>query len=108
MGADPIQSARALGSAIHHVHGKDARIERGIADVNGLVETKEIDDCSNRAWNYVAVGCGKDLQWWKEFFSVVKMMGYDDHVSLEMEDLTMSVEAGIKTSVDALKQTMSF
>jgi sugar phosphate isomerase/epimerase len=35
------------------------------------------------------------------------MMGYDDWVSLEMEDLTMSVEAGIKTSIDALKQTIS-
>ena len=32
-----------------------------------------------------------DLQWWKEFFSVVRMMGYNDWVSLEMEDLTMSV-----------------
>ncbi|AIF52696.1 sugar phosphate isomerase/epimerase [Pelosinus sp. UFO1] len=107
MGADPIQSARALGDAIHHVHGKDVRIERGLAEVNGLLETKVVEDCANRAWNYVAVGCGHDLQWWKEFFSVVKMLGYDEHVSLEMEDLTMSVEAGIKTSVDALKQSIS-
>lgn len=41
-------------------------------------------------------------------FSVVKMMGYDEEVSLEMEDLTMSVEAGVRTSVEALKQTLSF
>ena len=107
MGADPIASARALGEAIHHVHGKDVRLERGLVDVNGLLETKPVEDVANRAWNYVAVGCGRDLQWWKEFFSVVRMMGYDDWVSLEMEDLTMSVEAGIKTSIDALKQTIS-
>ncbi|NDL66445.1 sugar phosphate isomerase/epimerase family protein [Anaerotalea alkaliphila] len=107
LGADPIQSARALGDAIHHVHGKDTRIERGVADRNGLLENKGIEDIANRSWNYVAVGCGKDLQWWKEFFSVVKMMGYNDFVSLEMEDMTMSVEAGLKTSVDALKQTIS-
>ncbi len=107
MGADPIASARALGGAIHHVHGKDVRIERGLADVNGLLETKVVTDCVNRAWNYVAVGCGKDLQWWKEFFSVVRMCGYDDFVSLEMEDLTMSVEAGLATSVEALKATIS-
>lgn len=107
MGADPIQSARALGDAIYFVHGKDARIERGLSDVNGLLETKVVEDVSNRAWNYVAVGCGKNLQWWKEFFSVIKMMGYNGFVSLEMEDLTMSVEAGITTSVDALKQTIS-
>ncbi|MFL0444781.1 sugar phosphate isomerase/epimerase family protein [Bacillus subtilis] len=107
MGADPIIAARELGSAIHHVHGKDVRIERYLSAVNGLLETKEVTDPANRAWNYVAVGCGQDLQWWKEFFSVVKMMGYDDEVSLEMEDLTMSPEAGIRTSVEALKQTIS-
>ena len=108
MGADPILAARELKEAIHHVHGKDVRIERHLSGVNGILETKEIKDVANRAWNYVAVGCGQDLQWWKEFFSVVKMMGYDGDVSLEMEDLTMSVEAGIKTSIDALKQTLSF
>ena len=35
------------------------------------------------------------------------MMGYDGYVSLEMEDLTMSTEAGVLTSIDALKQTIS-
>ncbi|ASB88186.1 sugar phosphate isomerase/epimerase [Bacillus sonorensis] len=107
MGADPIIAARELGEAIHHVHGKDVRIERQVAAVNGVLETKEVTDTANRAWNYVAVGCGQDLQWWKEFFSVVKMMGYDSEVSLEMEDLTMSPEAGIRTSIKALKQTIS-
>ena len=98
MGADPIAVARALGPTIHHVHGKDVRLERGVVEVNGLLETKPIDDVAGRAWNYVAVGCGQDLQWWKAFFSVVRMMGYNDWVSLEMEDLTMSVDAGIVSS----------
>ena len=43
MGAEPIASARALGEAIHHCHGKDTRIERGLADVNGMLELKEVD-----------------------------------------------------------------
>ena len=107
MGADPIAAARALGEAIHHVHGKDVRLERGLVEVNGLLETKPVENVARRAWNYVAVGCGRDLQWWKEFFSVVRMTGYNDWVSLEMEDLTMSVEAGIRTSIEALKQTIS-
>lgn len=107
LGADPIASARALKGAIYHVHGKDARIERGLADVNGLLEPRPVTDSAERTWNYVAVGCGKDLQWWKEFFSVCHMMGYDGYVSLEMEDLTMSVEAGVLTSIDALNATIS-
>ncbi|WP_347312666.1 sugar phosphate isomerase/epimerase family protein [Defluviimonas sp. SAOS-178_SWC] len=105
-GAEPIAVARALGDAIHHVHGKDTRIERGLADVNGLLELKEVTDVANRSWNYVAVGAGHDLQYWKEFFSVVGMMGYNDWVSLEMEDFTMSTEAGIRSSIDALQATI--
>lgn len=107
MGADPIASARALRGVIYHVHGKDARIERGLCDVNGLMETKPVTDCENRTWNYVAVGCGKDLKWWKEFFSVLSMGGYNGVVSLEMEDLTMSVEAGLMSSIEALEATIS-
>jgi len=105
-GACPIAAARALGGAIHHVHGKDTRIERGLADVNGLLEQRAVTDVANRAWNYVAVGAGHDLQWWKEFFSVVGMMGYDGWVSLEMEDFTMSTDAGIQSSIDALRATI--
>lgn len=107
LGADPIAAARALKGCIYHVHGKDARVERGLAAVNGLPEPRPVTAPGERVWNYVAVGCGKDLQWWKEFFSVVHMMGYDGDISLEMEDMTMSVGAGIHTSVDALRQTIS-
>ena len=107
MGADPIVSARALGPAIHHVHGKDTRIERMKADVDGLLEPREVTDVKDRTWNYVAVGAGHDLQWWKEFFSVVRMEGYNCWVSLEMEDFTMSTDAGIQSSIDALLATLS-
>lgn len=107
MGAEPIAAVRKLEGAIFHVHGKDARIERGLADIDGLLEYQPVTESKNRTWNYVAVGCGKDLLWWKEFFSVLSMTGYNDWVSLEMEDLTMSVEAGIETSIQALQQTIS-
>ena len=75
--------------------------------MDGLWELREVTDVANRTWNYVAVGAGKDLAWWKEFFSVVRMMGYDDWVSLEMEDFTMSTEAGIRSSIAALQMTIS-
>ena len=107
LGADPIAAARALKGCIYHVHGKDARIERGLADRDGILEPRPVTESADRVWNYVAVGCGKDLQWWKEFFSVCRMMGYNGDVSLEMEDLTMSAEAGLQTSIDALNQTIS-
>lgn len=107
MGADPIAAARKLEGVIYHVHGKDARIERGLADVDGLLEYQPVTQTKTRTWNYVAVGCGQDLKWWKEFFSVLRMTGYNGYVSLEMEDLMMSVEAGLRTSIDALNATLS-
>ena len=58
--------------------------------IRDRLEPRPVTESADRVWNYVAVGCGKDLQWWKEFFSVCHMMGYDGDVSLEMEDLTMT------------------
>src|SRR5699024_1227431 len=107
MGAEPIAAVRKLEGAIYHVHGKDARIEQSLADIDGLLETKPVTEVKTRSCNYVAVGCSKDLQWWKAFFSVLRMTGYNDYVSLEMEDLTMSVDAGLRTSIDALNATLS-
>ena len=106
-GADPIMATRALGNKVFYCHGKDARIEKANADIDGLLENLPVDASLERNWNYVAVGCGHDLQWWKEFFSVLRQTGYNGWVSLEMEDLTMSVEAGLETSIDALKATIS-
>ncbi|MDW7662248.1 MAG: sugar phosphate isomerase/epimerase [Bacillota bacterium] len=104
MGADPIAMARALKGKIYHIHGKDARLEKGLLDINTVLDTKTIERFSERSWNYVAVGYGHDHQWWKEFLSIVKMSGYDDYVSLEMEDLTMTPMAGVKASINVLKE----
>ena len=108
MGGDPIEAARALGDtrALYHVHGKDSRIERRLVGPNGVLDTKGIDEYADRSWNYVAVGCGHDMLWWKEFVSVLRMSGYDDVISLEMEDLTMSMMDGHLTSIKTLKEAM--
>lgn len=74
--------------------------------MNGLLEMREVTDVANRAWNYVAVGAGHDLQWWKQFFSVVGMLGYNDWVSLEIKDFTMSTNAGIQSLIGALQATI--
>lgn len=106
MGGDPIQAARELGEALYHIHGKDSRLERGKVEPNGVLDTKPIEEYSKRSWNYVAVGCGHDVHWWKEFISVARMSGYDDVISLEMEDLTMDALTGVKMSIESLKQAM--
>nr|WP_239793754.1 hypothetical protein [Brenneria goodwinii] len=90
-----------------HIHGKGARLKRGLPYIDGLMEYGPVTNTNTRTWNYVAVGCGQNLKWWKEFFSVLRITGYDGDMLLEMEDLTMSVEAGLQTSIDALNMTIS-
>ncbi len=108
MGGDPVCAVRKLGKALYHIHGKDARLERGVCGVNGVLDTKPVEQFGSRSWNYVAVGCGHDLQWWKEFFSVVRMTGYDGPVSLEMEDPTMDALTGVRMSVSCLRQALGY
>jgi len=109
MGGDPIEAARVLGEhgAIYHVHGKDSRPERRMAGPNGMLDTKPIDAFRTRSWNYVAVGAGHGEQWWREFFSVVRMGGYDGEVALEMEDLTMPMLDGHLMSLRTLKSALA-
>ncbi len=108
MGGDPIEAARVLGDAgaLYHIHGKDSRPERRMWGPNGMLDTKPIDDFRRRSWNYVAVGAGHGVQWWQEFFSAVRMAGYDDVVSLEMEDLTLPMLEGHLTSLRTLKEAL--
>ena len=107
MGGDGIEMAKTLGAdAIHHVHAKDLRKERGRFAANGGLETKFFDDYNNRYWNYVALGFGERAEWWKEFFAVLSMMGYDGPVSLEIEDKTMPALTAIKKSIAFLHEVM--
>lgn len=108
MGGDPIEAARVLGEhgAIYHIHGKDSRPERRMSGPNGMLDTKSIDQFRGRAWNYVSVGAGHGVQWWQEFFSVVRMAGYNEDVALEMEDLTLPMLDGHLASLSTLKTAM--
>ncbi|TDO93954.1 AP endonuclease family 2 protein [Halanaerobium saccharolyticum] len=106
MGGDPISAVRELRDAIYFVHAKDVRMERILVDNNGLLDTKTIDEFASRSWNYVALGHGHSVNWWKEFFTVLKMVGYDGTVSLEMEDLSMAALTGIKKSLSVLKEAL--
>lgn len=106
MNGDPISAVRALDEAIYHVHAKDVRVEKDMNNINGILDTKTIDSFGRRTWNYVALGYGHDIGWWKQFFAVLKMTGYDGPISLEMEDLTMDPQIGVKKSIEVIKQAL--
>ncbi len=103
MGGEPIAAVRYLGGTIHHMHAKDVRLERTLVEANGLIDTYRMDEIAKRSWNYVALGHGHDVQYWKEFFAVARLIGYDGPVSLEMEDMGMEPLTGVKKSLQTLR-----
>ncbi len=106
MGADPLQAIPALDGAIYHVHAKDTRIDPAIAGLNGRIEFKTNDRASERAWNYVTLGLGHDDAWWRKFCAALRAVGYDDVLSIEHEDMTMSPLEGVRRSVELLKRVI--
>ncbi len=106
MGADPLKAIAALDGAIYHVHAKDTRVDPVVAGLNGRIEFKTGDRASERAWNYVTLGLGHDEAWWRKFCAALRAVGYDDVLSIEHEDVTMTPLEGVRRSVELLKRVM--
>jgi sugar phosphate isomerase/epimerase len=105
MGADPIESIKALGDAIFHVHAKDTRIE-GPSATRTVLETMPLFgvDPADRAWNYVFLGDGHDETFWRQFCDELRAVGYDEVLSIEHEDTRMTPVEGIVGSAELLRR----
>ncbi len=107
-GIDPVASIRKLGPAIFHFHAKDTRIDPYNTAVNGVLDTKHYADEINRSWIFRSVGYGNNYQTWKDIVSNLRMVGYDDVMSIEHEDSLMSVNEGLQKAITFLKEVMAF
>ncbi len=104
MGADPLVAARALGSAIYHVHAKDTRIDPLLGATNGTLETTPGMQYQTRSWNYITLGYGHGEQWWGSFCAALASVGYDGVLSIEHEDRMMPPVEGVEKSVALLER----
>ncbi len=105
-GIDPTAAVRALGECIYHVHAKDSRVEPLVAQVNGVLDNKPYNQEAQRSWLFRTVGYGHDYAFWKSFVSTLRMVGYDDVLSIEHEDSLMSGEEGLRKAVSFLKEVL--
>ncbi len=107
-GIDPIAAVRELGlaGALFHVHAKDARIDPHNVARNGVLDTKSYGDILNRSWVFRSVGYGHGVEWWKEFVSVLRMVGYDYVLSIEHEDGLMTSMEGLQKAVSVLREVV--
>jgi sugar phosphate isomerase/epimerase len=108
-GIDPVEAVRAIGGkAIFHVHAKDSKVYEQNAKVNGVLDTKHYDDELNRSWIFRTCGYGHGLDWWNDFVSTLRMVGYDGTLSIEHEDSLMSSAEGLTKAVEFLKKVVIF
>jgi sugar phosphate isomerase/epimerase len=103
-GMDPLVVLRSLGkNIVFHVHAKDTRIDPLEFALNGASDTRTMEFPGLRSWDYRTVGYGHDARWWRDFVSVLQIIGYNGVLSIEHEDRLMGAHEGIRKSVDFLK-----
>ncbi|MED4582226.1 sugar phosphate isomerase/epimerase [Brevibacillus choshinensis] len=107
-GIDPVQAIRILGreKAIHHFHAKDTSIDPMNISMHGLTDMQPYSNMVERAWQFRTVGYGHDLKTWADIMSALRLVGYDDVVSIEHEDGLMSIEEGFGRAVQNLQQVL--
>jgi sugar phosphate isomerase/epimerase len=103
-GIDPFVAIKSLGPAIHHVHAKDTFVDRANVARNGVLDTKDYSDLSDRSWYFRTVGDGQGEQAWRDIVSGLRLVGYDYVVSIEHEDRLLDLGAGLERAVDLLRR----
>jgi sugar phosphate isomerase/epimerase len=103
-GMDPFVVIKALGKGgVFHVHAKDTRLDPQEIALNGGLDSRPMAMTGERAWVYRTVGYGHGESWWRDFVSILRLMGYDGVLSIEHEDRLMGSREGIIKSVEFLQ-----
>ena len=107
-GIDPVAAIRYLGDAIYYFHAKDTKIDAINCPVNGVLDTKNFTDELHRSWIFRSVGYGHDYTVWKDIVSNLRLVGYDDVLSIEHEDSLMTPTEGLQKAISFLKEVLIF
>ena len=105
-GMDITAVIRKLGSVIYHTHAKDSRSDPNVVAVNGILDAKDFQDLENRSWLFRTVGYGHDELFWRNYVSTLRLVGYDEVLSIEHEDPLIDPEEGFEAAVQLLKRAI--
>ena len=98
-GMDVVDVVHTLGDAIYYFHAKDTEMNASNVRKNGVLDYKTYADLSKRSWVFRTMGYGSDALMWKKVISALKVVGYDDTISIEHEDALMSPKEGLEKAV---------
>lgn len=119
-GIEPIEAVRHLGGLVVNAAAKDTRINPA-ARINGVLDDRfgrvATDDPdalslggdytlsqwpSDASWDFVAVGRGHDVAWWREFLVAISEVDPDMPVNIEHEDQELDQMAGLRSAAETL------
>ncbi|MCC6895001.1 MAG: sugar phosphate isomerase/epimerase [Anaerolineae bacterium] len=101
MGIDPLRFLREFVGQVYHVHGKDTELFADNLYNYGHEQPPTFGQemgFGSMAWRYTIPGHG--VTSWTQVFSILKDAGYNDAVSIELEDMHFNgSEAGEKQGI---------
>jgi sugar phosphate isomerase/epimerase len=105
-GIDAVEAVRVLGreGAIFHTHAKDTYLDRGNIARNGVLDTKHYAEVADRSWSFRTVGYGMGEKTWRDLISMLRAVDFDGVLSIEHEDLLMSIDEGLSKAVGLLRE----
>jgi sugar phosphate isomerase/epimerase len=119
-GIDPVAAVGFLGGLVYHAAAKDTRVneaakvygvlddrhERVAPDEPGVVGLGGRYTLSrwprDASWDFVAVGRGHSVDWWREFLSALEKVDPDMAVNIEHEDQELDQIEGLRYAADTL------
>lgn len=105
-GMDILEVIHLLGPLIAHVHAKDSRVDPHNQRINGILDAKDFQDRSRRSWIFRTAGYGHSESFWRDFVSTLRMVGYDDVLSVEHEDPLIDPIEGFELAVKVLRNVV--
>jgi len=105
-GMDILEVIRLLGQIICHVHAKDSRTDPHNVRLNGILDAKDFQARSSRSWIFRTVGYGHPESFWRDFVSTLRLIGYDDVLSVEHEDPLIDPIEGFELAVKVLRNVL--
>lgn len=105
-GNDIVASIRELKDAIFHFHAKDCKVDVINASRKGVLDTVPYSEELERSWLFRTMGYGHGQEFWKNVISALRMVGYDDVISIEHEDSLMSEKEGLEKAVALVRNVI--
>ncbi|MDQ0675935.1 sugar phosphate isomerase/epimerase [Pseudarthrobacter siccitolerans] len=122
-GIDPVAAIKHLGPLVYHAAAKDTRINEA-CKINGVLDDRFrrltpgeerlniggryfVNEWpKNSSWDFVAVGRGHDVEFWRNFLAALAAVDPGMAVNIEHEDMELGRLEGLQVAAATLKAAL--